>query len=99
MLHITNAQILNVFTEEFEKTELWIEQNEIVLRGPSTHLVADEVYDAQNQYIVPGMIDAHMHIESSLLRPAELGRLLAQHGVTSAVADPHELASVLERMD
>lgn len=94
MLHITNAQILNVFTEEFEKTELWIEQDQIVLRGPSTHLVADEVYDAQNQYIVPGMIDAHMHIESSLLRPAELGRLLAQHGVTSAVADPHELASV-----
>ncbi|RRG17604.1 adenine deaminase [Weissella viridescens] len=94
MLHIKNAQILNVFTEEFEKTELWIENNQIVFRGPSAQLVADETFDAHNQYIVPGMIDAHMHIESSLLRPAELGRLLAKHGVTSAVADPHELASV-----
>ncbi|KRN76863.1 adenine deaminase [Weissella minor] len=94
MLHIVNAHILNVFNQTFEKTELWIESGKIYLRGTSSELVADETYDAKGQYLVPGLIDAHMHIESSLLRPAELGRVLAAHGVTSAVADPHELASV-----
>lgn len=94
MLHIINAKILDVFTQQFENTELWIEGEKIIMRGASDTLRADTVYDAKGAYIAPGLIDAHLHIESSLLRPAELGRLLAMHGVTSGVADPHELASV-----
>lgn len=94
MLHIRNANVLNVFTQAFEHTDLWISDGHIVFRGETSDLFADEIYDAEGAYIAPGLIDAHMHIESSLLRPAELGRLLASHGVTTAVADPHELASV-----
>lgn len=94
MLHIINAHVLDVFTQIFEETELWIEGKQIVFRGRSDVLNATETYDAQGAYIAPGLIDAHLHIESSLLRPAELGRLLAKHGVTTGIADPHELASV-----
>lgn len=94
MLHIVNAKVLDVFTQTFEKTELWIDGNRIAGRGPSDTFIADEIYDAHDAYIAPGLIDAHLHIESSLLRPAELGRLLASRGVTTGVADPHELASV-----
>lgn len=94
MLHIINAHVLDVFTQTFEETELWIEGKQIVFRGRSDVLNATETYDAQGAYIAPGLIDAHLHIESSLLRPAELGRLLAKHGVTTGIAGPHELASV-----
>ena len=45
-------------------------------------------------YIVPGLIDAHVHIESSLLTPREYARLVALHGTTTVIADPHEIANV-----
>ncbi len=50
---------------------------------------------ADNQYILPGLIDAHVHIESSMLVPAEFARLAVVHGTTSTVSDPHEIANVL----
>lgn len=49
----------------------------------------------ENQYILPGLIDAHVHIESSMLVPAEFGRLAVVHGTTATVSDPHEIANVL----
>ncbi len=51
--------------------------------------------DAENQFIVPGLIDAHVHIESSMLVPAEFARLAVVHGTTATVSDPHEIANVL----
>ena len=48
-----------------------------------------------NNFIVPGLVDAHVHIESSMLVPAEFARLAAVHGTVAAVADPHEIANVL----
>ncbi len=50
---------------------------------------------ADNQYIMPGLIDAHVHIESSMLVPAEFARLAVVHGTTATVSDPHEIANVL----
>ena len=50
---------------------------------------------AENQYIIPGLIDAHVHIESSMLVPAEFARLAVVHGTTATVSDPHEIANVL----
>jgi adenine deaminase len=52
----------------------------------------DRKYDT---YILPGFIDAHVHIESSMLPPSEFARLAALHGTVSAVSDPHEIANVL----
>jgi adenine deaminase len=46
-------------------------------------------------WLIPGFVDAHLHVESSLLPPAELGRIAARHGTVAAVADPHEIANVL----
>ena len=48
-----------------------------------------------DQYIIPGLIDAHVHIESSMLVPAEFARLAVVHGTTATVSDPHEIANVL----
>ncbi|MDR0525390.1 MAG: adenine deaminase [Spirochaetaceae bacterium] len=53
-----------------------------------------EVIDAEGQYLLPGFIDAHMHIESSFVSPEELGRLLVPHGTSTILADPHEIVNV-----
>ena len=50
---------------------------------------------AENQYIIPGLIDAHVHIESSMLIPSEFARLAVVHGTVATVSDPHEIANVL----
>ena len=50
---------------------------------------------SDDQYIIPGLIDAHVHIESSMLVPAEFARLAVVHGTTATVSDPHEIANVL----
>lgn len=50
---------------------------------------------AENQFILPGLIDAHVHIESSMLVPVEFARLAVVHGTTATVSDPHEIANVL----
>jgi adenine deaminase len=50
---------------------------------------------AQNVFIIPGLIDAHIHIESSMLVPSEFSRLAVRHGTIAAISDPHEIANVL----
>ena len=50
--------------------------------------------DVPQQYIMPGMVDAHIHIESSMLIPSEFARLAVQHGTVATVSDPHEIANV-----
>lgn len=49
----------------------------------------------KEQYILPGLIDAHIHIESSMLIPSEFGRVASVHGTVASVSDPHEIANVL----
>ncbi len=58
--------------------------------GPETQIV-----DAQGRHILPGLCDAHMHIESGMLTPAEFARAVIPHGTTSMFTDPHEIANVL----
>ncbi len=55
---------------------------------------ADEVLDYKGLYLLPGYIDSHVHIESSMLTPCEFGKLVILHGTVAAVADPHEIANV-----
>lgn len=54
-----------------------------------------ELPKAENRYIMPGFIDAHIHIESSMVPPSEFGRMAVCHGTVAAVSDPHEIANVL----
>lgn len=58
--------------------------------GPDT-----EVVEARGRYMLPGLCDAHMHIESGMLTPAEFARAIIPHGTTSIFTDPHEIANVL----
>ncbi len=58
--------------------------------GPET-----QVIDAQGRFVLPGLCDAHMHIESGMLTPAEFARAVIPHGTTSMFTDPHEIANVL----
>jgi adenine deaminase len=51
--------------------------------------------DLEGARVIPGLIDAHVHVESSLLCPTEFGRLVLSHGTTTVIADPHEIANVL----
>jgi adenine deaminase len=86
-----NAMIFNPFTCDWQQGDLAI-KNGIVL-GTGTYTGRSE-QDCTGRCIVPGLIDAHVHIESSLLTPQEYSRLVAPCGTTTVIADPHEIANV-----
>lgn len=90
-LVIKNGTIVNVFTGEFMSGDIAITEGMIVGIGSYDGV---ETIDAQNKIIVPGFIDGHVHIESSLLTPKEFSKVVLQHGVTSVITDPHEIANV-----
>ncbi|AZN41151.1 adenine deaminase [Paenibacillus albus] len=90
-LVIRNGRIVNVFTGELMTGDIAIADGMIAGIGSYE---AKEVIDAQGRYIVPGFIDGHVHIESSLLTPQQFARVLLLHGVTTVVTDPHEIANV-----
>ena len=56
--------------------------------------LAKEVYDGRGRTLVPGFIDAHVHVESSMLTPRNFAAAVLPHGTTTAVTDPHEIANV-----
>ncbi|MGB7788530.1 adenine deaminase [Methanoregula sp.] len=86
-----NATIFNPFTGDWQRGDLAV-KNGIVL-GTGAYTGRSE-RDCTGLFIVPGLIDAHVHIESSLLTPQEYARLVAPHGTTTVIADPHEIANV-----
>jgi adenine deaminase len=87
----THASIFNPFTCSWEKGTLAIKDGTILGIGD---YAGKTVHDFTGLYMIPGLIDAHVHIESSLLTPREYARLVALHGTTTVVADPHEIANV-----
>lgn len=86
--------VVNVFTGELEKTNVLIENEKIAGVGAYTFEDADVSEDITGKYVCPGFIDGHIHIESTMLTPAELARLCVPHGTTSIVTDPHEIVNV-----
>ena len=90
LLH--DACIFNPFLGEWEETDLGIHSGTVL--GPGT-CRARRTLDLAGARVVPGLIDAHVHVESSLLSPFEFARVAAAHGTTTVVADPHEIANVL----
>ncbi|KXH80611.1 adenine deaminase C-terminal domain-containing protein [Sporosarcina sp. HYO08] len=93
---ILNGQVFNTFTKRFEKKHVSIIGDKFyyITADEFEHVEAQEVVDATNQYIVPGLIDIHMHIESSMTSPAIFSGAALSHGVTTVVADAHEIANV-----
>lgn len=88
------GQIVNVFTGQIELGNLVIADGWIAGVGPYDWQ-AHEVLDLDGRPLIPGLIDAHMHLESTLLWPPELARALVPHGTAAIIADPHEIANVL----
>lgn len=67
----------------------------ITIKYGCIHSIEHQPGVLYNQYILPGFIDAHIHIESSMLPPSEFARLATVHGTVATVSDPHEIANVL----
>lgn len=93
-LLLMNGTVVNVFTEELEKTNVLIKGGKIIGVGAYTKDDACECVDVGGKFICPGFIDGHMHIESTMLLPKEFARVALVHGTTLIVADPHEIANV-----
>ncbi len=89
---IRGGRVFSVFTREWLGTDIAIADGYVA--GLGDYSGTDEV-DAAGRYVVPGFIDAHMHLESPKLLPDEFARLVLPLGTTAVVADPHELANVL----
>ncbi|HWJ43994.1 MAG TPA: amidohydrolase family protein, partial [Gaiellaceae bacterium] len=89
---VRGGRVLSVFTREWLDVDIAIADGHIAGLGTYD---GQEVIDASSRYIVPGFIDAHMHLESTKLLPDEFARLVLPRGTTAVVLDPHELANVL----
>src|SRR6476620_6417229 len=86
------GRVLSVFTREWLEVDIAVADGWIAGLGDYD---GHEVVDASGRYVVPGFIDAHMHLESTKLLPDEFARLVLPLGTTAVVLDPHELANVL----
>ena len=87
-----NAVVFNVFTKEYETGDIAVIDGYIVGIG-SYH--GKKEMDAKGRTVVPGFIDGHLHLESSVVTPKQYARAVLPHGTTAIVADPHEIANVL----
>lgn len=88
---IKNANIVNVFTGEIERGDVAMRDG--IILGIGTYSGREE-YDAEGRYLCPGLIDSHVHIESSMAHPSRFASLILQQGTTAIIADPHEIANV-----
>lgn len=91
-LLIENARVVNVLSGEIQETSVALARSRIVGLGDYP---AEDRLDLEGAYLAPGFIDAHVHIESSLVPPAEFARAVVPRGTTTVVTDPHEIANVL----
>lgn len=92
-LVISGASVLCVFTKE------WIDGDVAIcdgwIAGVGGTYTAHEQIDARGSWLIPGFVDAHVHIESSKLTPGRFAQTVMPHGTTSVIAEPHEIGNVL----
>jgi len=91
-LVVRGGSVLSVFTREWLDVDVAICDGVIAGLGEYEGV---ETLDAEGAFVVPGFVDAHMHLEASKLLPSEFARLVLPLGTTAVVADPHEIANVL----
>ena len=92
-LVLRGGQVFDLMTGEMLTGDVAICGDTIV--GVFDHYDAERVIDVSGLTLVPGFIDTHLHIESSLVTPHEFDRCVTPHGVTTAICDPHEIANVI----
>jgi adenine deaminase len=92
-LVIKDVKMLDVITGAITQTDIAIVDDRIV--GTHAEYKGKTEIDGAERFAVPGFIDTHLHIESSLVTPFEFDRCVLPHGVTTVICDPHEIANVL----
>ncbi len=91
---LANVQLVNVYSGEIYPTDIYIKGKRIVSIEPGLCLKADQVKDCGGMYAIPGMIDSHMHFESTMLSPEALADVVVPKGTTTLMADLMEIANV-----
>ncbi len=86
-----NANIINVFTNEIIEGDVAVYEGKIIGIGEYS---GKEEIDLKGKYLSPSFIDGHVHIESSMVTPAQFAKAIVPRGVTTIIADPHEIANV-----
>jgi adenine deaminase len=95
-LLIRNTKLVNVHTGEIYPSSIGVYGDRIVFVGiDDKALISSSVINAGGAYAIPGLIDTHLHVESTMLTPSRFAEAVLPHGTTTAVADPHEIANVL----
>ncbi len=92
-LVVRDVDLLDVMTGAVARSDIAIVGDRIV--GTHARYEGERVIDGRGLSCVPGFIDTHLHVESSLVTPLEFDRCVLRHGVTTAICDPHEIANVL----
>lgn len=90
-LVIKNVQLVNVFTDEMERADVAVHNGKFVGIG---QYKGEKEIDGTSYTMVPGLIDAHVHIESSMLSPSQFQKAVLPRGITTIITDPHEIANV-----
>ena len=90
-LVLKNAKVMNVFTGDIEEGDVAVTDGYIVGIG---EYEGKEEIDIGGSVVCPGLIDSHIHIESSMTAPAEFAKAVIPHGTVAVVTDPHEIANV-----
>jgi adenine deaminase len=93
-LLICGGIVADVYSGCFTKAEIAVSDGLIAAIGEPGSYSGIETVDAGRQYVVPGFIDSHIHIESSFLSPPELCKLLVPRGTSTIIADPHEIVNI-----
>lgn len=92
-LVVKNANLVNVLSGQIYQTDVAIVGDFIVGLGEGYE--AKHTFDANGQYLSPGLIDGHIHIESTFLSPKEFSSVVSSHGTSAVICDPHEIANVI----
>ena len=92
-LLLRGANLVNVCTGRVEPTDVVVAEGRVVALGPGYRAIRE--VELEGRFLVPGLIDAHMHLESTMMVLAEFAQMVVPHGTTTVVLDPHEFANVL----
>ena len=91
-LVLKNAKYLNVFSNEFLCGDIAVANG--LIAGVGKYDGKTEI-DVSGKFVLPGFIDAHIHLESSMVTPAEFAKAVVAHGTTTVITDPHEITNVM----
>ncbi|MCI5774531.1 MAG: amidohydrolase family protein [Erysipelotrichaceae bacterium] len=91
---VKNCWVFNSFLKRFNKVDVAIKEGKFAYLATSIKEDGATIIDGQGAYMIPGLIDIHMHIESSMSIPSRFADAVLPHGTTTVVADPHEIANV-----